>query len=1170
MNRQEAQQLLARLILGELDEPTKRDLLAYLQTDPDLRRELAAMRRTVDLLQGAAEAEPPMALTAKRRVRVLGRRGAMRSSGNPRPQWWPRQISLAPHYALAAGILLMAGLLVYALLMPSLGRAREATDAVAIREGQPTDAAFEDDLAAGEAVQHRDAEAREFRARVKADPRNAADESEPAAAPPPMRTPSPVAEPMESAPNATYRGGGPGKSGSVGTEQFLKILPHERGGGGGGPDPRAAITTDRGVDGYSSGGKVNADLSGGATVVIGGSFKADQTHRGQAPGQSQHRPTTPETTVAAAKARKPETIELSLNAPADRPGLNGRIFTERAEAEKKLPLQAGGEVASLESRSEAPAQFVDSVSSGMIAKAGASDTDDALKRVEGGRTTSRDRAHPTARPSVSRPAKLTKETEERLAEALEGKSESLASRSDRESDIFLAQTPGAATVSDRKSAKQRVGLDGTSLDQQAATSGRASGEETATYGVTPQVGGGSVSGLPGKAGIANELKMAESRRRDRLAGEYAYKPKSAAPDVDGDGPGDTDWGMRGAAKDAASTSLGVDRSGSMRANTIGQRLGDPSIMNNPGGDRPGGLATDGGEAGGRFKQDAPDSLALPQSQAEALPAGSATVRDPLAATVMAEKQATDSPGGPVSFTDLTSAPALDDAEAAQSRAATAAGDKTHGIHDLHTGQPVAPPDLQQAPQAEPEDEEASLPPASQFAIYPVNPWESTEQDHQSTFGLDVDTASYTLARRYLKAGYRPPHGAIRMEEFVNAFDYNYPQQQRGVFSVHAEGAPNPFARPGNPTTLLKIGIRGKVIGRDARRPVHLVFVVDTSGSMARADRLPLVQYTLTLLVSELEPTDKVSLVTYGNEARLILEAVPVGKFRPRIVQVIQAMRAGGSTNMIQGMQLGYALARRAFVAGQTSRVILCSDGVANIGETDAEAILKKVEHNRDQGITFTAAGFGFGAYNDQLLEQLANRGDGNYVFIDSQAEAREQFVDRMSAMLQTIAKDAKIQVEFNPRRVRRYRLIGYENRAIADEQFRDDTVDAGEVGSGQSATAMYELELVGEPGPEAYRDLGTVYVRYRNVETGAVEEINRRLESSMVRRRAVADAPRFYLAACAAQTAELLRGSEHAVRGNFADVQRVLTQVCNVLPLDNRAAELLWMAQRAEQLPPAP
>jgi Ca-activated chloride channel family protein len=1173
MNRQKAQQLLARLILGELDEPTQRELRAYLETDPELRRELAAMRRTVGLLQGAAEAEPAMQLTAKRRAAVLGRRGTMRSAGNPRSPWWQRQIAMAPHYALAAGILLMAGLLMYALLMSSLGRAWQAADVVAIHEGEPTDAAFADDLTGGTAVLHRHAGARESRTRVEAESPPVVAQSEP---PSPVVTASPsAAEPTPApAPNMTYHSGyAVGKSGAAGTGRALNRLRDRGGGGGGGLAPGATSTTEAGADSYSLGSKVTADSSDGGTVVLGGTLKTAQPHGGQVAGQTEHWDRTTDKEAAAEKARSSQSLELALKAgPADRPVLPDAPAKWKAEAEKKLQTGVGGAGGRFESYAEAPA-VLDHVGSGLVARAGGSDVANALEMVEGGTAT-----RGMARPSTGRPAKPMEEATERLSDALDANANAPVGQDEGKPGMFDV-APTDSAFADSMQAPPRTPRGDDRLARLGTRRERIRGEASRTDGnFASQTGSGSVSGLFGSDSRADELRSgesrrgveeAEARRPDSEVAKYAYNQDAGARDSDGDALGDSDWALRTTAKDASGGALGVARNGRgpAAADTSGRMLGDESMGQ---GQRAVGITLNGTDSDSRRKHDVADPLALPQTQPEAPSARPATVSDPFATSVLAESETTSFPGGPGPHAAATPAPAPDDAEGQQKRTTTVAGDKIYEILDLDTGQPVAPPDLQQAPQGEPEHEEASLPPASQFAIYPVNPWELTAQDHQSTFGLDVDTASYTLARRYLRAGYRPPHGAIRMEEFVNAFDYNYPQQQRGVFSVHAEGAPNPFARPGNPTTLLKIGVRGKVIGRDARRPVHLVFVVDTSGSMARPDRLPLVQYTLTLLISELKPTDKVSLVTYGNEARLIIEAVPVGKFRPRIAQVIQAMQAGGSTNMIEGMQLGYAMARRAFVAGQTSRVILCSDGVANIGETDADAILKKVEHNRDQGITFTAAGFGFGAYNDQLLEQLANRGDGNYVFIDSQAEAREQFVDRMSAMLQTIAKDAKIQVEFNPKRVRRYRLIGYENRAIADEQFRDDTVDAGEVGSGQSATAMYELELTGESGPEAYCDLGTVYVRYRNVETGAVEEINRRLESSMVRRRAVADAPRFYLAACAAQTAELLRGSEHAVRGNFADVQRVLTQVCNVLPLDNRAAELLWMTQRAEQLPPAP
>lgn len=462
-------------------------------------------------------------------------------------------------------------------------------------------------------------------------------------------------------------------------------------------------------------------------------------------------------------------------------------------------------------------------------------------------------------------------------------------------------------------------------------------------------------------------------------------------------------------------------------------------------------------------------------------------------------------------------------------------------------------DQQPVPEGEPES-------VAVFKAVPVNPFVMTEKDHFSTFSLDVDTASYALARNYIRRGYLPPAASVRMEEFINAFDYNYPTHTGGVFTVHAEGMPSPFGRG---LTLLKIGVQGRALGREGRKPAHLVFVVDASGSMARPDRMPLVQHGLKLLAAQLGAADRVSLVTFGSGANLLLEAVPAND--ERIAPAINAVSCGGSTNLVLGLEAGYEIARRGFRAGQINRVILCSDGVANIGLTDAEAMLKKVEVFRKHGIAFTSIGFGMGSYNDELLEKLANKGDGSYMFVDSRAEARRVFVEGM-ATLQTIAGDAKIQVEFDPARVRRYRLIGYENRDIADKDFRNDAIDAGEVGSGQSATALYEIELL-ESAEGA--DLGTVYVRYRNIDTGKVEEISTRLESGIIQRHKPRTAPRFYLAAAAAEFAEILRDSEHAADGNFANVKNIVGHVAAALPLDQRVRELLGLVARAQGLPRA-
>ena len=461
------------------------------------------------------------------------------------------------------------------------------------------------------------------------------------------------------------------------------------------------------------------------------------------------------------------------------------------------------------------------------------------------------------------------------------------------------------------------------------------------------------------------------------------------------------------------------------------------------------------------------------------------------------------------------------------------------------------------------DDDSALPSAASFIAGPVNPWELTKHDRLSTFAMDVDTASYALGRSFIRRGYLPPPASVRMEEYINAFDYNYSDRAAGTFNIHAESAPSPF-RPA--LTLMKIGVKGKVIGRDDRRPAHLVLVVDASGSMDLPDRMPLVQHALKQLVTQLDPRDRISLIAYGADARLMLETTPASD-APRIIEAIDAIQCGGSTNMLEGLRLGYQIAGRAYQPGITNQVILLSDGVANVGEVDAEALVRQVATFRHQGITFTAAGFGMGRYNDALLETLANRGDGQYVFIDSAAEARRVFGEELSARINIIARDAKIQVEFDPRLVRRYRLIGYENRAVADRDFRNDTIDAGEVGSGQSVTALYELELFDAALARSERPrIATVFVRYRDVATDQIQEIARSIEPP----HAGTPSPRFMLAACAAQFAELMRGSEHATDGTFEQVQRKLDPVTYALPLDSQIKELLDLTRQANSLAPAP
>jgi Ca-activated chloride channel family protein len=473
-------------------------------------------------------------------------------------------------------------------------------------------------------------------------------------------------------------------------------------------------------------------------------------------------------------------------------------------------------------------------------------------------------------------------------------------------------------------------------------------------------------------------------------------------------------------------------------------------------------------------------------------------------------------------------------------------------------------------------QQETLLPASVFKAGPVNPWVLTQNETFSTFALDVDTASYAIARNYLSKGYLPPPGAVRMEEFINAFDCNYPRTPpncHNAFNIYAEAAPAPFAAAGQNLTLLKIGVQGKVIGREGRKPVNLVLVVDTSGSMARADRLPLVQYALEQLVRHLAPQDRVALVTFGTRAGMTLAPTAV-RDADHIVSTIRALQCSGTTNMSEGLKVGYEVARQMYQAGQVNRVVLCSDGMANIGPTEAQDLLGEVSQFRGQGVTFTSVGFGMGGYNDEVLQKLADKGDGSYVFVDTQAEARRVFEENISATLQPIARDAKIQVEFNPKVVRRFRLIGYEKRALEKQDFRNDAVQAAAVGSGQSSTALYELELNPDVdwrhprtgADEAPLPLGTVFVRYRDADTEQVVEISRDLEQAMIQQRTVESDPRFYLAAGVAEFAQLLRQSPHVQGASLSDVVHLLNEVAVQLPLDNRVQELRNLAQKAVQL----
>lgn len=446
-----------------------------------------------------------------------------------------------------------------------------------------------------------------------------------------------------------------------------------------------------------------------------------------------------------------------------------------------------------------------------------------------------------------------------------------------------------------------------------------------------------------------------------------------------------------------------------------------------------------------------------------------------------------------------------------------------------------------------------------FQDYGVNPFIDTYEDHLSTFALDVDTASYTLARRYVQEGNLPPAEAIRVEEFVNYFDQDYPLPPDIAFGLYADGAPSPFHSDGS--YLLRFGVQGYDVPEALRKPASLTFVIDVSGSMEMENRLGLVKRSLELLVERLRPSDTVAIVVYGSEARVVLNPTSA-EDKGTILSAIYSLRTEGATNAEAGLRLGYQMASLAFRPGAINRVILCSDGVANVGETGPDAILQEIRKYAEGEITLTTIGFGMGNFNDVLMEQLADNGDGHYAYVDDVDEAQRLFVDDLTSTLQVIAKDAKVQVDFNPDVVQRYRLIGYENRAVADQDFRNDTVDAGEIGAGHTVTALYAVHL----RPGAQGRIGTMQMRWQDPDTGQVHEINGNLNTWDLAPSFEQAAPRYQLAVTVAQYAELLRRSPWARNSSLSHVSNYAARLVELLPGDPDVLEFAQLVQRALQL----
>jgi Ca-activated chloride channel family protein len=418
-------------------------------------------------------------------------------------------------------------------------------------------------------------------------------------------------------------------------------------------------------------------------------------------------------------------------------------------------------------------------------------------------------------------------------------------------------------------------------------------------------------------------------------------------------------------------------------------------------------------------------------------------------------------------------------------------------------------------------------------------------DPLSTFSIDVDTASYANVRRFLNDGRLPPAGAVRTEELINYFRFNYPGPAAGQpFSVTTELAECPW----NPAhRLALIGIQGQEIAARGSAPRNLVFLIDVSGSMNSVDKLPLVRNSMRMLVDILTPHDRVAIVVYAGASGLVLSPTP-GDRKEAIRHAIARLEAGGSTNGGAGIRLAYEVAQRSFLRGGVNRVILATDGDFNVGVTNQDELLRLIEEKREGGVFLSVLGVGHGNLKDSTMEKLADRGNGNYAYLDSLQEARKVLVREAGATLTTIAKDVKIQIEFNPKAVTAYRLIGYENRVLRNEDFNDDRKDAGEIGAGHSVTALYEIVPPGAavdvpavdplryqqrtaPRPIDASELATLKVRFKTP-TGETS----RLITRVVPNRPQELSTNLGFASAVAEFGMLLRGSDYRANASYESV----------------------------------
>jgi Ca-activated chloride channel homolog len=427
-----------------------------------------------------------------------------------------------------------------------------------------------------------------------------------------------------------------------------------------------------------------------------------------------------------------------------------------------------------------------------------------------------------------------------------------------------------------------------------------------------------------------------------------------------------------------------------------------------------------------------------------------------------------------------------------------------------------------------------------------NQWTEAKRKPLSTFSIDVDTASYSNVRRFLNQGLRPPKDAVRIEELINYFSYAYPEPRDGQpFAVTTAIGECPWNAKHR---LALIGLQARRLDSAATPPRNLVFLIDTSGSMFEPHKLPLVKASLALLVPNLTANDRVAIVAYAGEAGLVLPSTS-GADTETIMEAIDRLEAGGSTNGGGGLVLAYEIARQHFIKGGVNRVVLSTDGDFNVGVTSEGDLIRLIEQQREGGVALSVLGFGMGNLKDSTMEKLADKGNGNYAYIDSLQEAQKVLVEQAGGTFVTVAKDVKVQVEFNPRVVGSYRLIGYEKRVLQDQDFNNDRTDAGDMGAGHSVTALFELAPAGESMP----DTGVDPLKYQqanrpSASAGADEAMTVKLrfkqpdaDVSTLRtvavRNTVETTPELGFASAVAEFGMLLRDSRHKGSASFADVR---------------------------------